>query len=288
MATMNKQSNGPNASLGASVRRVKWTRSTLKTFWDIQAHNEAAQASYFASRMGKDVVNFAGYVTPLKGRRVLDFGCGAGHLIEHLLNTGALVAGLEYSQASRDVTNRKFSASKGWLGCGLVDEPFSPNEGSEQFDLVFCLETIEHALEEDLPGIFSGIRNRLRLGGHAIVTTPNDENLEAEMVGCPECGAVFHRWQHVRRWSSVALKSSLEQAGFEVPFCRGMSFGLFDKVRRPRISDISLRSGSSYLGDKIVEILDRLSPRVFPGGRLLQRKLARCYTQNLVAVVRRV
>lgn len=34
------------------------------------------------------------------------------------------------------------------------------------------------------------------MGGALIITTPNEENLEDNMVYCPVSNTIFHRWQH--------------------------------------------------------------------------------------------
>jgi hypothetical protein len=40
--------------------------------------------------------------------------------------------------------------------------------------------------------------------------------LRDSMVYCPDCSAVFHRFQHLRSWSSASLVSYLTDKGFSV------------------------------------------------------------------------
>jgi hypothetical protein len=34
-------------------------------------------------------------------------------------------------------------------------------------------------------------------------------------VGCPECGCVFHKWQHVRSWNKGSIVKFFENASFK-------------------------------------------------------------------------
>src|SRR5207302_11461340 len=57
-------------------------------------------------------------------------------------------------------------------------------------------------------------RSKLRPGGYLILTTPNNENLEASACICPECGCIFNRWQHVRSWTRGTLTRYLTEHDF--------------------------------------------------------------------------
>jgi SAM-dependent methyltransferase len=81
----------------------------------------------------------AGWIqSTLKPRRVVDVGCGPGHLIKALHQGGVSVLGLDYSGASRDLVVDK----------GLPFETFDltvvkPLPGSP-WDLAVCCEVAEH------------------------------------------------------------------------------------------------------------------------------------------------
>jgi SAM-dependent methyltransferase len=81
----------------------------------------------------------AGWIlSTLKPRRVVDVGCGPGHLIAALHRGGASVLGLDYSGASRELV----------LGKGLPFETFDltvarPLPGAP-WDLAVCCEVAEH------------------------------------------------------------------------------------------------------------------------------------------------
>jgi SAM-dependent methyltransferase len=90
----------------------------------------------------------AGWIeSTLKPARVVDVGCGPGHLIEALHRGGASVLGLDYSGAAKDLV----------LGKGLPFETFNltvanPVPGSP-WDLAVCCEVAEH-LEARFADVF--------------------------------------------------------------------------------------------------------------------------------------
>ena len=75
------------------------------------------------------------------------------------------------------------------------------------------LEVVEHLTDDRLHETIRETRRLLKPGGRLIVTTPHAEDLQQEMQFCPECGAVFHKWQHVRSWSADGLRSVMAEAG---------------------------------------------------------------------------
>ena len=75
-------------------------------------------------------------------------------------------------------------------------------------------KVIEHLDDPTLDGVLVESRRILAPDGALVLTTPNEENLAREHVMCPDCGCIFHRWQHRRSWSRASLSSALLQAGF--------------------------------------------------------------------------
>jgi len=105
--------------------------------------------------------------TPLVGKRALDVGCGAGLLAEPLARLGAKVTGLDASPKLIAVAREHANAVE-------LDITYRPGELSElegQFDLITCMEVIEHVAD---PAVFvQALAKRVAPGGLLILSTPN-------------------------------------------------------------------------------------------------------------------
>jgi hypothetical protein len=81
---------------------------------------------------------------------------------------------------------------------------------------VICTDVIEHLSDEDVERTFSEVWDVLPLGGHFIITTLNNEDLQANSVECPDCGCDFHRNGHLQSFDRERLSCMLQLAGFRV------------------------------------------------------------------------
>ncbi len=194
-------------------RPIEWTPVKVQRFWAWLSAHAGGHTEYFSKQAGGEVIDFARAHGAI-GARVLDFGCGLGHLIEHLLARGVAAAGLDVSEESVRETRARCGAHR--LFRGAVHAPTLPSSFADgSFDTVFLIETIEHLLPDDLARTLGEIHRLLAPGGHLIITTPNDEDLDRSQVMCPECGATFHRMQHVRAFSPVTMKQVLAEHAFD-------------------------------------------------------------------------
>ena len=104
---------------------------------------------------------------PLEGKSALDVGCGAGLLAEPLARLGAKVTGLD--AAPELIEAAKGHAAGQGLAINYRAGELEALEGT--FDLVTCLEVIEHVAD---PAAFvAALEKRLAPGGLLIMSTPN-------------------------------------------------------------------------------------------------------------------
>ena len=104
---------------------------------------------------------------PLDGKSALDVGCGAGLLAEPLARLGATVTGID---ATPDViaVAREHSAA---MGLTIDYRVGDVQELQGQFDLITCMEVIEHVAD---PAAFvRALAKRLSHNGLLIMSTPN-------------------------------------------------------------------------------------------------------------------
>jgi 2-polyprenyl-6-hydroxyphenyl methylase/3-demethylubiquinone-9 3-methyltransferase len=105
--------------------------------------------------------------TPLQGKSALDVGCGAGLLSEALSRLGAAVTGLDATPEVIAVA-REHSAA---MGLAIDYRAGDVQDLEGQFDLVTCMEVIEHVAD---PAAFvNALARRLAPDGLLIMSTPN-------------------------------------------------------------------------------------------------------------------
>jgi 2-polyprenyl-6-hydroxyphenyl methylase/3-demethylubiquinone-9 3-methyltransferase len=105
--------------------------------------------------------------TPLAGKTALDVGCGAGLLAEPLARLGAKVTGLDASTEVIAVAREHAQA----MGLEIEYRVGDVQELQGQFDLVTCMEVIEHVAE---PASFlKALSGRLAANGLLVMSTPN-------------------------------------------------------------------------------------------------------------------
>ena len=171
-------------------------------------------------------------VQPLAGKSALDVGCGAGLLCEPLARLGAGVTGVD--AAEENIAAARAHAA----GAGLAID-YRHGElgalGLGQFDLVTCLEVIEHVA--DKPAFLANLAERLAPGGLMILSTPNKTvKSRLLLVEAAEATGMIPRGTH--HWDDFIgpqdLATLLDHCGLSVAETRGIAFS---PVRGLHLSD---------------------------------------------------
>ena len=133
---------------------------------------------------------------------LLEVGCGDGRIINQLVGKYNKICGLDISHnALKHVKTEKVQGR-------IENLPFEDNS----FDLVLCCEVLEH-LPDDI--YQDALKEIQRVSNeYILITVPNNENLDFQMVKCPECGVSSHRYGHLRSFDTNNLFSLLED--FEI------------------------------------------------------------------------
>ena len=191
---------------------VEWTEEKVERFWNFESQFPQRYFTFFSAG------RIASYAKPFFSRnaKILDYGAGVGHLVERLLtqNRGKIAA-LDFSPKSVASVSSKFGQAPDFLGAFQMEDILaSPLVGT--FDFIFLIETIEHLDDTAFRHTLANIKRLLAPDGLAMITTPYREELMRSLVCCPDCMAVFHRWQHVRSWNEDGLRIALETEGFVI------------------------------------------------------------------------
>lgn len=231
-------------------QELKWTPEAVRRFWDYYGTNPQAESSYFSLRHGSRIIRMG-----LRGARVLgpvvDLGCGPGFLSEALLRQGFAVVAFDRSAATLEQIRARFAGEPRFLGAeeSRLDElPL----GDAEAGAVFLVEVLEHLSREAWDPLVAEVARVLRPGGRFVVTTPNQENLAARKIACPECGSVFHRVQHLESVDASSLRALLVRHGLVPRLLRATNFRHFPDRAAGRLLALALRC------------FPRLDPRTAP------------------------
>ena len=105
--------------------------------------------------------------SPLQGKIALDVGCGAGLLAEPLARLGAKVTAIDASPELIEVAREHSKA----MGLEVDYRANAVEKIEGQFDLITCMEVIEHVAE---PAAFmTALAKRLAPDGLLFLSTPN-------------------------------------------------------------------------------------------------------------------
>ena len=205
---MSTRNAHPQTAVEPLQHDIIWSPERIRRFWDYNGSNNALEDTYFSRLRGRALVDFV-------SRRIrigvaLDLGCGRGDLVGYLLEKHQ-AGGVDQSPDSVATVKRRFDNHPNFRGARTNTDQL----GDASVDTIFIVEVVEHLDDRTLASVLSEARRLLRPGGHLVLTTPNEEDLEASKVMCPECAAVFHRWQHVRSWSPESLVAHVRSFGFE-------------------------------------------------------------------------
>lgn len=212
---------------------VEWTPEKVGRLWGYYGSSPAHAGLYFSAHSGAEIVDRVDREVGLAGKRILDFGCGRGDLLAHLLARGIEAAGLEFDEASAAESSRRFAGNALFEGATVASTlPSALADGA--FDRVLLVEVVEHLLDEQVAPTLAEIRRLLAPGGRVVATAPNAESLGAAMTRCPDCGGTFHIWQHQRSLDPGSLAALFEGAGFRTVSARPVLWGRQRRLRRLR------------------------------------------------------
>jgi SAM-dependent methyltransferase len=164
----------------------------------------------------------------LKGKKILEIGCGRGEYLGLMDKTGAVAYGLEHRKESVEECREKgLSVVQGFL-----DNPVQKIENGP-FDAFYICNFLEHFDEPSIA--LQAIAYNLKDNGIGIVEVPNSDLLLQD-----KC---FYKFtlEHLLNFTQETLKLALRLNGFEVLSCKPIRHGspLSAVVRKIKQLDFS-------------------------------------------------
>lgn len=108
---------------------------------------------------------------PLKGKNILDIGCGGGILTEAMALKGATVTGIDMAEMSLKVAKMHLHESKLDIDYQKITAEEFAEQHAGEFDIVTCLEMLEHV--PDPASIVSAAASLLKPDGQLFFSTIN-------------------------------------------------------------------------------------------------------------------
>lgn len=225
---------------------VELIQNYISASFDSQIESEYAAKTY---------CNYLKRLKLLRGKRILDIGCGDGTFIKLALELGAIaVEGIEPSIGA--------VSHAGEVIGRIRSEPIENYNFNSDFDLVTCLQTLEHL--ENPSKTFSKMSSAISKDGHIAVVCHDRLSLVNRLLG--RKSPIFDI-EHLQMFSRLGLESLFRNAGLDVihsrpivnryplgywlrlaPFPKGIK-NLIERNRRSRILSFPI---SLMVGNRLV------------------------------------
>ena len=116
-------------------------------------------------------LNWINGIAPLRGKKVLDVGCGGGILSEAMAAVGAEVSGIDLSEKALKVAKLHLLESGLKVDYQMIAAETLAEQKPGEFDVVTCMEMLEHVPQP--ASIVAACAQLVKPGGHVFFSTLN-------------------------------------------------------------------------------------------------------------------
>jgi 2-polyprenyl-6-hydroxyphenyl methylase/3-demethylubiquinone-9 3-methyltransferase len=168
----------------------------------------------------------------LKGKRILDVGCGGGILAEAMAAKGAIVTGIDLADKPLKVAMLHRMETGSTVDYRLVSAEDLAIESPESFDVVTCMEMLEHV--PDPPSTIRACAQLVKRGGQVFFSTinRNPKSFLFAIVGAEYVLNLLpkgtHEYERFIRPSE--LTRACRDAGLTVNDLTGMTYNPLTKI----------------------------------------------------------
>ena len=177
-------------------------------------------------------LNFIDGLVSLSGKSVLDVGCGGGILSESMSQKGAQVLGIDLGEKALKVAQLHALETGAQVKYRLVEVEALAREMPEQFDVVTCMEMLEHV--PDPAAVIQACSLLVKPSGKVFFSTIN-RNLKAYLLAVLGAEYVLnmlpkgtHEYAKFIKPSEMAAWA--RQSGLTVNGFKGMSYNPLTQI----------------------------------------------------------
>jgi 2-polyprenyl-6-hydroxyphenyl methylase / 3-demethylubiquinone-9 3-methyltransferase len=168
----------------------------------------------------------------LRGKTVLDIGCGGGILAESMAERGATVTGIDLGDKPLKVAQLHLLESGQTVDYRLISAEDMAQERPHSFDLVTCMEMLEHV--PDPTATVRACATLVKPGGWVFFSTIN-RNAKAYLfaiIGAEYVLNLLPKGTHDygKFIQPAELANLARQAGLSTDHLIGMSYNPFNKI----------------------------------------------------------
>ena len=167
----------------------------------------------------------------LKGKKVVDVGCGGGILAESMAHKGANVLGIDMGKAPLSVAQLHKLETGAELDYQQITAEELADKEAGQYDVVTCMEMLEHV--PDPASVIAACSKLVKPGGHVFFSTinRNPKSYLFAIVGAEYILQMLPKGTH--DYSKFIKPSELENwaraADLHLRELTGMSYNLLSK-----------------------------------------------------------
>ena len=219
-------------------------------------HNEINKFAELASRWWDPNSEFKplheinplrlGYIdgyAPLKGKRVLDVGCGGGILTESMAALGADASGIDMGEAPLEVARLHLLESGLEVDYRHIPVEQLAEEQPETYDVVTCMEMLEHV--PDPESIVAACASLVKPGGFVFFSTinRNPKSYLFAIIGAEYLLQMLPKGTHdyAKFIRPSELSSWIRHTGLEILDVSGMTYNPMTGIYKlsPRDVDVN-------------------------------------------------
>jgi 2-polyprenyl-6-hydroxyphenyl methylase/3-demethylubiquinone-9 3-methyltransferase len=195
-------------------------------------------------------LNYIDQRVQLKGKKILDVGCGGGILSESMARTGAMVTAIDMGAAPLSVAKLHALESGVSIDYRQITVEQLAQQHAGEFDAVTCMEMLEHV--PDPASVICACTQLVKPGGAVFLSTinRNPKSYLFAVVGAEYVLNLLPKGTHDynKFIKPSELDSAARQCGLQLRDLTGMSYNPFSK-RYALGRDVDVNYMAHYLRD---------------------------------------